>query len=70
MPDVLRKVAASAVEAIIDDLRDRAGLSDEWDDTDVDIQAEIRWAWEQAIVTAFASALNEQPRSDKQGLTP
>ncbi len=33
------------VDAILEDLQDRKGLSDEWDQIDDEVQAEIRDAW-------------------------
>ena len=39
----------SVVDAIIRDLSDRAGLGNEWDAIDSDIQDEIRDAWIEII---------------------
>ena len=43
----------NAVEAIIDDLTDRAGLADAWDDTDPDTRADIRAEWARRITRAM-----------------
>lgn len=34
------------VDAILDDLTDRRGFRQTWDETDDDVQAEIRKAWQ------------------------
>ena len=39
------KTTPASIEQIIEDLRDRAGLGDEWDGMDPDIQEEIKKKW-------------------------
>ena len=49
------KQAPRAVEAIIENLRDRQGISNEWDHIELDIQEEIREVW----VTCIDAAIRE-----------
>lgn len=42
-----------AVDAIVNDLLDRKGLSDEWDQIDEDIQEEIKKMWAHLIWVAI-----------------
>lgn len=46
----MRERAAKAVDAIIDDLSDRAGLGNEWDQIDSEIQEDIRTKWKALIL--------------------
>ena len=50
-----RDIAKQAVEAIIYDLTDRHGLSDEWDQIDGGIQTEIKNKWREIIERALDS---------------
>ena len=47
--------ARAAVKAILDDLTDRRGLGQEWEQIDDDIQAEIRAAWVAILVQHFGA---------------
>jgi hypothetical protein len=46
----LPEKAIKAVERIIDDLTDRRGLREEWDEIDEDVQGEIMTVWVGIIV--------------------
>ena len=48
-----REVASDAVQAILDDMSDRSGLSNAWDDIDADIQNEIREEWIKLVLQAM-----------------
>lgn len=41
--------AREIVSAIVRDLEDRGGISNEWDEIDDDTQAEIRQAWAEIV---------------------
>ena len=45
--------AMKAVDKIVEDLTDRRGLRQEWENIDDEIQAEIKTAWAQAIDSVF-----------------
>jgi len=47
------EVANDIVEAILDDLQDRSGLQNAWDDCDADIQDEIREKWRELVLQAM-----------------
>jgi hypothetical protein len=49
----VRANAVEAVEQIIHDLRDRAGIGNEWDEIDAGIQYAIRTEWENLILREF-----------------
>lgn len=49
----LTAIPEQAVQTIVADLQDRAGLGDAWDDIDEDIQIEIAGTWAQAIRNAL-----------------
>ena len=46
--------AERAVDLIIDDLTDRKGFGQVWDETDKKIQADIREKWERLIAKVYA----------------
>ena len=47
---IIEKVADSIIESLVDDIRDRAGLGDEWDQIDRVTKKEIRDEWKRRIV--------------------
>jgi hypothetical protein len=47
------QIADTALAQIIHDLKDRSGLSNSWDDIDVDIRNEIIATWRGFIVAAI-----------------
>lgn len=49
----MRERAAKAVDSIIEDLSDRAGLGNEWDQIDEDVQERIRAKWKAIIRRAL-----------------
>lgn len=56
MNDEERTAAANRiVYRIIDDLADRRGLRQEWDNIDEEIQAEIRETWMTIVMKEFAT---------------
>jgi len=54
--------AKKIVEAILKDLRDRGGLSDEWDAIDRSTRAEIVKTWEEIAEAVLAE--DKQPRDE------
>lgn len=52
--DNVKRRAATAVAEIVDDLHDRQGLGDEWDQITDDIRDDIVDAWREIIAKAFA----------------
>ncbi len=48
-----REVASDAVQAILDDMSDRSGLQNAWDEIDADIQDEIREEWTKLVLQAM-----------------
>lgn len=55
MSKIKSDIAKQAVEAIVYDLTDRGGLSDEWDQIDEEIQVEIKNKWHGIIERALDS---------------
>lgn len=45
--------ALEAVDKIVEDLTDRRGLRQEWENIDEEIQAEIKLAWAKVIDSTF-----------------
>ena len=52
--------ALAIVNAILEDLTDRRGLSQEWEHIDIEIQMEIINAWKDAVVAVITEADDEK----------
>ena len=54
----INELAEKAVSRIIDDLTDRRGLRQEWEQIDDEIQDEIRETWRDLVVDAWRELKN------------
>jgi hypothetical protein len=50
MKDKERAVAESIVDEIVNDLSDRSGLQNEWEQIDCDLQREIKHTWTNIVL--------------------
>lgn len=55
------RMAAMAMDAIVLDLQGRRGLGDEWDNIDHDVQQEIRAFWTRLIAAQFETQATSRP---------
>lgn len=53
-----------AADAIIEDICDRRGLRQEWEDIDEEVQAEIRALWEQIVSDAATASWCLETRAE------
>jgi hypothetical protein len=54
--------ARQIVDKIVDDLTDRAGLENVWEELDEDIQNEIKQEWQEIIISNLPSGEDDKDK--------